>query len=219
MTEKIRTLDGLVVDLNQVLLWQYNEAARLQGLIESKALWSLTNNTCFLVDWFERFFDLTTATTEGLVVWSIILDVPLYLTTEPSPPSYPAFGFDPFGGNFFNYNFATENSSLSGLTVEDRRTILKIRYYQLVTRATVPEINFMISKVFGSGYVLDNLDMTMTYVLPFASSSLIEYLKGNDILPKPAGVQYNVIQTALFSFGFAGFQSNFDNSNFQGATP
>lgn len=217
MTEQIRTLDQLVVDLNQVLLWQYNEAMRLQTLISGKDKWFLNNNTCFLISWFEQFFDLMTATDEGLAVWSIILDVPLYLTTEPSPPSYPAFGFDPFGGNFLNYNFATENSAIAGLSTEDRRTILRIRYYQLVTRATVPEINAMLAKVFGFGYVLDNLDMTMTYVIPFASSGLIEYLNGHDILPKPAGVQYNVIQTALFSFGFGDLQSNFDNSNFEGS--
>ena len=215
---KVRAFD-YSVNLLQALLWQYNDARTLQSLITQKQDWYEANLAGALRYWFDACFNLDTATEDGLIVWSLILGLPLYTVSEPSPPSYPAFGFSPYGGNFYDFNFATETPSVIGLTTEQKRVILKIRYYQLTTRATVPEINRMLAAVFGQGsaYVLDGLDMTMTYVfvdpLPV---DFLQALQSLDVLPRPAGVLLDFAPGGVPSFGFADYGQNFENNFFRG---
>jgi hypothetical protein len=218
MSEKVKAFD-YSINLQAALLWQYNDAVRLQSLIEQKQAWYEVNASEVWNNWYRDFFNLSTATEDGLVVWSIILGLQLYTVGEVSPPSYPAFGFSAYGGNFFDFNFANDLPPVYGLTTEQKRLILQIRYFQLTTRATVPDINAMLVYLFGAGnaYVLDGLDMTMTYVfVSVLDDSFLSALQTLDVLPRPSGVELLIAPGGVQSFGFADFGLNYDNNFFRG---
>lgn len=218
MTETVKAFD-FSANLEAALLWQYNDAVRLQSLITQKQAWYDANVFQIWPIWFDAFFNLATAAEEGLVLWSIILGLPIYTVGEVSPPSYPAFGFDPYGGNFYDFNFANSLPPIYGLTTEQKRLILQIRYFQLTTRATVPNINEMLAYLFGQGnaYVLDGLDMTMTYVFfDVMDTGFLSALLSLDVLPRPSGVLLDIAPGGVQQFGFADFGLNYDNNFFRG---
>lgn len=226
----IQTVDP-AVDVLRSLLWTFNEAVNLQGLLQAKQDWYDTNQEAFWNDWITNVFDLRTADSFGLSVWSRILELPLFGSVEPSPPTYPAFSFD--NGvmaspvqNFFDTNvpntvggnFATDADAAFGLSLEEQRILLRLRYFQLVTRATIPEINTFLLEVFGSDeiYATDNLDMTMRYVYVGATAiNLATLLQTFDLLPRPAGVRIITEFANVQSFGFDPVGQNFDNGSFR----
>ena len=208
------------VDLLRALLWQYNEATRLQTLMQGKQDWYNINQTEFWGSWYRDVFNLQTANDFGLAVWAIILDIPLLVASQGDPIDKPIWGFGQYRKNFENGNFAS--IATSQLTTEQKRLVLRLRYFQLYTRATVTEVNAFLGELFapyGGGYVQDNLDMTALYIfnspLP---SALAVVLSEFDLLPRPAGVKIDFIITGLTpSWGFGEFHRNFENGNFHHA--
>lgn len=218
------------VDVLRALLWQYNNAERLQSLLESKLEWYEENHRDFWAAWVRDVFDLRTATEFGCQVWARILGLSLGVTTGPSPLDKPTWGFEAEVGsndyqNFENGNFGQLGSSTTGLTLEQQRLLLRLRYFQLISRCTVPEINRFMSVVFGdlgTVYVLDNNDMSfIVYVFDFSPDAQLQFLLDNfDLLPRPAtvGSKYIVIARDTWGFGAddggtAGYR-NFDNGTF-----
>jgi len=132
-----------------------------------------------------------------------------------------ANGQDPLGStitqNFNNGNFATDAFGIVGLTLEQRRLLLRLRYYQLVSSGAVPEINEFLAFLFGPGvlYAIDNLDMTMTYVFTQQPDAQILFiLQEFDLLPRPSGVSIEIMVSGIDSFGFDPDGLNFENGNF-----
>lgn len=205
------------VNLLQSILWQYNDATRLQSLLEQKQTWYDVNQSQFWSNWYRDVFDLKTANDFGLTVWAIILNIPLTITS--GDVDIERFGFDAFRLNYTRGNYAPSSSGIR-LTTEQRRIVLRLRYFQLVSRGAAPEINQFMDYVFGdlgNVYVLDGLDMTMTYVFTFSpSKNLFFVLKNFDVLPRPAGVGINFVVTTRLVFGFGPFRSNFNRGNFLG---
>lgn len=206
------------VNLLQSLLWQYNEAGRLQKLLELKQDWYNTNQTEFWQNWERDVFNLATANDFGLTVWSIILGRILNVTTAAQNPDLPTWGFADTHKNFNNGNFRRSTAGSISLTIDQKRIVLQLRYFQLVTRGAIPEINRFLKRVFadlGQVYVLDGLDMTMTYVFTFVPSSGLQFvLEQYDVLPRPAGVKLKILVLTEPAFGFDEFHENFDNGNF-----
>lgn len=200
------------VDLLQAILWQYNDAERLQSLLTSKQAWYNVEYTGFWQTWYRDVFDLRTATDFGQAVWSIILGLPLTIENI-SQPSSRLWGFGPENYNFERGNFAPSTVGVS-LSTSERRILLQLRYFQLVTRGAVPEINRMLRYVFGAlgrAYVRDNYDMTMTYVFEFAPPPrLLFLLQFYDVLPRPAGVEINFTTTLRDFWGFGPQNVNFN---------
>lgn len=219
------------VNVLRSVLWAFNEAVNLQGLLQAKQDWYTTNHVDFWTAWVRDVFDLRTATSFGLSVWSRVLDLPLFGTTPISPPDYPAFGFDNgvMGSpitNFFDAgvagsvggNFATDPEGAFGLSTEQQRILLRLRFFQLVTRATIPEINTFLVQVFGPDeiWAADNLNMTMRYVYIGATArDLQNLLETYDLLPRPAGVRIITEFADVQSFGFDPVGQNFFESSFR----
>lgn len=202
------------VDLLKAILWQYNDAARLQTLLRRKSEWYAEAQTEFWTDWIRDVFDLTTANDFGLAVWGIILDVPLSYGL-PGTGARPVWGFGDFNLNFNNGNFGRDSSGVAGLTVEQKRLVLRLRYYQLVSDGSAPHINYVLREVFGDGYVIDHMDMTASYVFPMAlPSGLQAILQEFDLLPRPAGVEINILIDPAGVFGFDPYYLNFNNGGF-----
>lgn len=218
MAEDIERFD-FSVDLRRAILWEYNEALNLQGLLNAKNDWYVANQTQFWQNWMTDIFDLQTANQFGLYVWSIILGLPLYVNSPPITSLI--FGFNGSGGvNFDNGILNDQNGSTELLPMETQRIALRLRYFQLVSSGTVPETNRMLADVFadyGPAWLIDNHDMTQTYIFNFPVTWDLKYLFTNyDILPRPAGVGSGYIDATLKYFGFNSFNYNFDNGTLFG---
>lgn len=192
MIETIQTFDTSV-NVTQALLWQYNEASRLQELLQEKQVWYTTNQTAFWDDWYRDVFDMRTANMFGLSVWSIILGQPIVFNNVGNPAQIPwGFNSHVFHTNFNRGNFVSTSGFTYILSTGVARIALQLRYFQLTSSGTVPETNRMLKYVFGEqglAYLVDNGDMTQQYVFKFPLSSELEFLFRNaDVLPRPAGV-------------------------------
>lgn len=205
------------VDLMRALLWQYNDAARLEALVRQKQQWYDANQSAFWSDWVADVFDLRTANDFGLSVWAIILDIPLVVASAVDPVDKPIWGFGQYRENFTNGNFAAISSS--ALSTEQKRLVLRLRYFQLVNDGAVTEINAFFAYLFaplGPAYVKDGYDMRARYVFEFPMSSALEVvLTEFDLLPRPAGVKVDyVILGDADGWGFGRYHENFTNGNF-----
>lgn len=204
------------VNLLRALLWQYNDAARLQSLLEQKQAWYDVSQTEFWENWVRDVFDLRTANDFGLSVWSIILGLPL-TSADSGDDNKKIWGFGPDRYNFNNGRFASTGAS--GLTTEQKRLMLRLRYFQLVTRGAVTEINAFLGELFkdyGPVWVADGLNMKARYIFDFAlPSRLRQVLRDFDLLPRPAAVKVDfVVLGEKGGWGFGAYRQNFNNGNF-----
>lgn len=183
------------VDLLKAILWEYNKAPNLVAILQAKQAWYTENETQFWDDWFTNIFNLDTANDFGCVVWAIILGVPLNFVTGNIPKTGIPWGFDitnlsNFDGSF---NFTSQQSGGNVFTTAQKRILLKLRYYQLISRGSLTQTNKFLNDLlspFGTYYMVDNLNMTMTFVsVGEAPSWLTFILTEMQILPKPAGVK------------------------------
>lgn len=202
------------VDLLRAILWQYNDASGLQSILRDKSGWYEENQKSFWENWTRDVFDLTTANDFGCAVWGVILGLPLSIGL-PGSGSAPVWGLGPDNQNFENGPFGRLSSGAANLTLEHKRMLLRLRYFQLISDGSAPYANFVLQQVFGQGYVLDNLDMTITYVfqepLPFEVLTMLEEF---DLLPRPAGVDINITYLTDKVFGFGPNNQNFENGQF-----
>lgn len=192
MSYDIQTIDTHV-DLLKVLLWQYNsnDNESVEGLLKSKSEWYELYVSGFWESWYADVFDIRTANEFGLTVWAIILGVSFEIPDCPN----------------------------KSLNLEQKRLVIRLRFYQITTRATIPMVNAELLDVFGEGaaYALDPLDMSsITYVFrqqPSPDVALV--LSKYDLLPRPSavGVTYRV-ETNLDVFGFGEYNQNFENGAF-----
>ena len=206
----IETFDfSLPIPLLDSVLWQYGQATNLLSLLNSKQSWYDVNQTDFWFNWYQGVFDLGNADNFGVCVWSIILDVPLFVLNSPEPMNAPTFGFNEYVpsypdviNSYTNYSFGNfdGNDTFIYLTLEQQRFLLLLKYFQLSNLGDINDINKFLNYLCfisnidypGTIYVEDNLDMTITYYFttdgfPTALYVLIQYGK-LDLLPRPAGV-------------------------------
>ena len=184
------------IDLTSAIDWQRGSASKLNKLIALKQAWYQKNHCDFWNNWVVDVFDLRTANEFGLSVWSIILDLPLFDQSEKSPPDYPAIYFGANRRNFSNGNFGKNASTVDSLTVNQKRIMLQLKALILNMRSSTYEINKKLSALFGARqvYVIDNLDMTYTYVISNPElRSFISVIQDYDLLPRPSCVSVDVV--------------------------
>lgn len=203
-------------DLTVALLWQYNQAQRLETLITLKNSWYDENQRAFWENWYRDVFNLDTANQFGLNVWARILGIPLVVSTPPQTD--PKWGFDPNHPNFGRGNFAPSADGVIMLDTEQARLVLKLRAFQIITRGDVLSVGAFLSQLFapmGEVRVLDGLDMTVTYVFLFVPpASIMFVLRRFDLLPRPEGVEAKILVNPADSWGFAPHHPNFGRGNF-----
>ncbi|MCQ9426669.1 DUF2612 domain-containing protein [Pseudomonas sp. LJDD11] len=195
------------LDAMQALLWQHDNAERLKRLISLKQQWYQQNHCEFWSDWIRDVFDPRTANDFGLGIWARILDISLGVDV-PSSRDKEAFGFGEQHQNFGNGNFARGRAGQVALTTEQKRLVIRLRYFQLTSRGTVPEINTFLRQLFGelgSVWVVDSLDMTyVTYFFSFQPDSQLSFItEFYDLFPRPSavGVRFRVQPREAFGFG------------------
>lgn len=206
------------LDVLKVIPWMSDQSPNLRALLEKYQQWYDVAHTEFWQSWERDVFNLNTANDFGLNIWSIILNLPLYLPVVASPKDYPAFGFASFGMNFDNGNFATDVDYTAGLSTEQKRRLLKLRMWQITSSGSMPDINRAMADVFGSGkaYALDGLDMSITYVFTeYPEESMLSIIQQFDILPRPSGVKAKYLIAPRNAFGFSPYGENFDQFHSQ----
>lgn len=191
MSETIQDFDA-AVELTRALLWQHDNAQALRTLIEKKQDWYNTNQRDFWEHWYRDVFDVDTANDFGLAVWGRILDVSLGLQVDATV-GIPHFGFGVYHQNFNNGPFARATSGEQALSTDQKRLIIRLRYYQLISRGTVTDINEAMARIFGDlgqVYVRDPLDMSkITYVFKFTPSSRVRLILDRmNLLVRPSGI-------------------------------
>lgn len=206
------------IDLSTAIDWQRGSAEKLNKLIKLKQEWYDENHCEFWNDWVEDVFDLRTANEFGLSVWSIILDLALFDQSQKSRPDYPAIYFGPSKKNFNNGNFGKNASTVDDLTVDQKRIMLQLKAFIMHMRSSTFEINKKMTELFGfrSVYVIDNLDMSYTYVISDPQLiSFISVIQDYDLLPRPNSVSVDVvIGSNSTPYLFGSFRDNFGNGNF-----
>lgn len=169
------------VDFTKHIFWQYNNAPNLNSLVNSKQAWYQTNQTQYWQDWVNNVLNITTANDYGLSIWGILLGIPR------------------------TYLVDGENMSLS---TEQYRTVILARLRMLKTRGTIPEINSLLQFIFGKygkAYVIDNYNMSLTYVFDFQLTDLqLAVIRATGLLPRPAGVEAQIVSLIYDTFGFEG---------------
>lgn len=220
MTYSIQQFD-FSADLLRALLWQYNDASNIESLITQKNEWYDGVQNQFWENWVTDVFDLRTANDFGCSVWAYILNFPVILAQEENTETVDVpFGFGTDKANFSSpSNFANITGSALYLTTEQKRLILRLRYFSMTTSGCVPEINrflnYLFAEDYGVVYLIDNNDMTQTYVFQFQPDYWLQkVLDIYDILPRPAGVKSEMVVTSSNYFGFGTDKLNFGNGNF-----
>lgn len=177
------------VDVLSALLWQDDVAPTLTALLQAKQTWYDKNFEEFWQEWFTNVFDLRTANAFGCTVWSIILKMPINVQYPQTDGA--EWGFGPYQQNFGRGNFAPETYVVIPLTPLQARTLLQLRYYKLITRCYIPDINKNLARIFapfGKVWAINNRDMTMSYVWNFDMPEPMQYIiELYDLLPHPAG--------------------------------
>lgn len=205
------------VDLLRAILWQYEDSDRLKTLVMAKQEWVDQYQSKFWSDWYRDVFNIDTANKFGLSVWGRILDISLGVEREAQPNKI-SFGFGSNNTNFNNGNLGSLNQTTQPLSLYQQRLVIRMRYFQITCRPTVPAINEFLAYLFrdqGAAYVIDNLDMSMTYVFGFPPSSELQYILENyNLLPRPSAVDVRWISFSRDSFGFGEANLNFNNGNF-----
>lgn len=169
------------IDLTKHIFWQYNNAPAINSLVNSKQSWYNTNQVVYWQEWVKNVLNITSANDYGLSVWGILLGIPR------------------------TYLVNGENMSLS---TEQYKTVILARLRMLKMRGTVPEINKLLNFIFGKygkAYVIDNLNMSLTYVFNFQLTDLqLAVIRDTGLLPKPAGVEAQIVSLTYDTFGFEG---------------
>lgn len=215
------------VDILQAILWQYNDATNLLSILNQKQDWYDDYQTKFWdngsetthcwIDtttglevctdiprgWRENVFDLANADLFGLAVWSIILDVPLFVRDDVVPNTM-IFGFNEYVSgysgalindyeNFDNGNFSNLNTQIA-LNLEEQRFLLRLRYFQLVTNGAIAN-NANISGIIDS----NPLDIN-EFLYYLCSTSNIDY-NGTIFVEDNLNMTLTYVFTDLFPVG------------------
>lgn len=206
-------------DLLQAILWQYENADKLKSLAHFKADYFHQSTVLFWQNWYRDIFNIDTANDFGLAVWARILDVPLGIDISPSEKTKIGFGFGKKKANF-NANFRRNTDYTLSLTLDQKRMLIRMRYFNLTQSPTVTNINQFLKRFFWRGeskvFVLDPFDMTyMYYVFNFNPDERLRLLLENfDLMPRPSGVgvKYRIITKK--AFGYGSYRKIFLKSNF-----
>lgn len=154
---------------------------------------------------FDLFFDtiwnVDSAIGLGLDIWGRIVGVQRTLHI-PSGGKY--LGFEEAGGTtvdpfnqspFFSGDSLTDNFQLSDAAF---RVLIFAKALSNISDGSIPSINQLLLNLFphrGNCYVIDNLDMTMTYEFKFLLTTVeAAIIEQTGVLPKPCGVLADVVQ-------------------------
>lgn len=180
----------------KTIISQYANSPILTRLIEN--MFAYLDQTENFQNFFDTVMNIETAQGYGLDVWGRILNVSRTLTV-PGDQNY--FGFEEAGQTAQPFNQAPFYSgqqigSNFILTDSAYRVLLFAKAAANICDGSIPAINAILMTLFpnrGNAYVVDNLDMTMTFKFEFTLSPVELAIVGQSgVLPTSTGVSYTV---------------------------
>lgn len=176
------------------VLSQYANSPIIMQLVQNFAAYF--DQTQNIDSFFDVIFNISTAQGYGLDVWGRIVGVSRVIEVATL-----SFGFQEAGtlsatgfnqGAFFAGGALTNNVSLAD---DAFRTLIFAKALSNISDGSISSINEILLLLFpnrGNCYIVDGLNMTMTYTFTFVTSDVEKaIIQGSGILPKPTGV--NVI--------------------------
>lgn len=199
----------LHVDLMRAILWQYEKAEDLQGIVRAQDAAHNSLVAGFWQRWYDEVFNIDTATPFGLSIWARILNVSLSVEFAPQLDK-TAWGVGPNRRNFATpTNFGSREGGQVTLTTEQARLVIRARYFSLTQAPTLTNINRFLQRYFWRGeakvWVNDPQDMSYAiYTFSYTPGGDLSFLLDNvDILPRPSavGIEYRVIGKMSWGVG------------------
>jgi len=179
----------LSVDLTKALLWQYDNAPKLQAIVDQKNAWYQTAQVTFWENWITNVFDIRTADSFGLDLWGIIVGIGRGLNVPEGGYNFSPFNTAPcnFGG--FNPNYQLDDAMF--------RKLILAKTLTNVSRNTIPNLNAIIVGLFGDRgtvYYSDNGNMSISFHFNFQLRPYeLAILTQSTALNKPAAVSLNYV--------------------------
>lgn len=210
----MRVSDLLYVRVMRAVLWQHEGMERLVALVRNKQRFYELSVSDFWQRWYDDFLNIDTANDWGLALWADILDVP-FTSVFAAQPSKTAFGFSTERKNFTApTNYGSRDGSTAGLTLEQKRTLIRTRYFILTSSPTLDAINAHLAAYYSlpglPTYVSDGLDMTMQYTFSREIDGPLRFLIDTmDLLPRPSTVEMSYREITKTALGFGLLRQNF----------
>lgn len=207
----------MIIDANlrQVILWQYETATQLIGVVDLMQAGYDRLELDFWENWYWDVFNIDTANDFGLGLWSKILGVKVSVDFEAQADK-EAWGVGPNRRNFSpQTNFGSRDGGTVSLTTEQKRMVIRARYFQLTNRPTLDNINEFLKRYFWRGdsrvWVHDPQDMGLIlYTFQYQPDGNLSFLLENmDILPRPACVGTGVRIISKTAWGVGPNRQNF----------
>ncbi len=184
---------------------QFQQATNLNNLLDELAPYLTIDEEAF----YQDYFDITTCNGFGLDNWGRLLDFSRFVIVANLDN---CFGFDtgiPAGNdtdypqNFGQGNFWGGQTDTIVLSDELYRTVLRFRYAVLTTNASLGAANNILNTYFQS---IDPskkviVSQTGTMQITFTFNFYLDdspVLLVRELLPVPLGVEYTIIQGAIF---------------------
>ena len=182
-----------MINWQGTVISQYNQSPTMQTLLYAFNQW--LDPTVNLNAFYNLMWNVDTAQGYGLDVWGRIVAVNRVLQVQAGGPY---FGFDeatvasawPFNqGIFYSGQPLTGNYTLSD---DGYRTLILVKAAYNICDGSIPAINELMAQLFGDeggAYVLDNQNMSMTYVFHFIPSPVeAAIISQSGVMPRPTGV-------------------------------
>lgn len=179
-------------DYRPTILSQYANSPTILGLIAGMS--GGIDPAADVDAFYEVVWNIDTAVGFGLDIWGRIVNVG---RVYPIPTgSY--FGFEGTESDGFNQapfytgQVVTQNYALSD---DAYRQLILAKAMANISDGSIPSINTIMMTLFGSrgqSYVIDNADMTMTYMFDFTPTPMeVTLIQSSGVLPHPGGVALN----------------------------
>jgi len=210
-----------IENIKSVILWQYENSEKYKALISIIDDIYKEKHIRFWENWYRDVFNIDTANDFGLSIWAKILQIPSDISFDIKTDDKVAFGFNNERHNFGTpekkSNFGNNKNGLisTALTQEQKRIIIKCRYFQLTYKPTLDNINNFLKQNLWKDdnrvYVIDNFNMQwITYTFFYQPDHFLEFLLNYaNILPRPAGVGVKIRIIQKVAFGFSKNRNNF----------
>jgi len=179
-------------DYHSTIISQYANSPILLKFIDDFS--QCIDPTANIEDFFDLIWNVETAQGIGLDIWGRIVGVTRVIPTVAEL----SFGFeeagslsaDGFGSAvFFSGSALTTNNSLSDSAF---RLLILAKALSNITDCSITSINQIMMSLFpgrGDCHVVDNNDMTLTYVFAFTTTAVEKaVIQGSGALPRPTGV-------------------------------
>lgn len=179
-------------DFNTTVISQYANSPILLKLIENFSQY--IDPTANLDAFYDIIWNVDTAQGVGLDIWGRIVGVSRVITTVGDID----FGFaeagtvSAVGFNQGEFHSGAETSSNNSLSDDAFRLLIFAKALSNITDCSVTSINQIMMSLFpgrGDCHVVDNNNMTLTYVFNFATTPVEKaVIQGSGVLPRPTGV-------------------------------